>query len=53
MEARKGSVRFDSCYNFDDRIEPKKTHAEFNNGLLKVIAPISKTALHARKVNIS
>lgn len=52
LEARRDDLRFDSCYNFSERTEPKKVHAEFRNGLLKLIAPISKASLHARRITV-
>lgn len=50
IEAARNGVRYDSCYHFEERAEPKKVHAEFKNGLLKLTAPISRTSLHARRI---
>lgn len=50
IEAKRDNLRYDSCYHFTEKTMPEKIHAEFRNGLLKLTAPISRTAMHARRI---
>lgn len=53
LKARKGNTVYDSCFRFDERVDVRRMQASFNNGLLKVSAPIDKKELRARHITIS
>ncbi|MFZ5801405.1 MAG: Hsp20/alpha crystallin family protein [Candidatus Omnitrophota bacterium] len=52
ITAQRDDARFDSCYWFDERVETGKIQAHFDNGLLRLTAPISRRELHQRRINV-
>lgn len=53
VKAKKAKISYDSCFCFDERVMPDKVHAQFENGLLTLRAPINQKTLRARRVSIA
>ncbi len=53
VKAKRGSLVFDSCFEYGHRVDSRKMRAEFHNGLLKLSVPLDKRGLHARKISLS
>lgn len=53
VKAKRDDVTYDSCFHFEDRVYPARVHAEFDNGLLRVTAPIDREELRAKRVTIT
>jgi len=52
VRAKRDNYVYDSCFETAHRIEPDKTTANFQEGLLKLSMPIRSDAAHTRTIAI-
>ncbi|MCM8797563.1 MAG: hypothetical protein NC923_06805 [Candidatus Omnitrophica bacterium] len=52
VRAKRKNYIYDSCFETAHRIEPDKTTARFQEGLLRLSMPIRSEAAHARTIAI-
>lgn len=52
VRAKRDNYIYDSCFGTAHRIDPEKTKAHFEEGLLKLSMPIRSEATHRRTISI-